>query len=172
MRPRDTDLIWRIKGSDRLDRPALAVLREMWHWREAEATAANKPPYFILSHETMTALASAATQSPSLEPVLPRHLSPRRREGLTSAVERARELPAAERPNYLQHASVRLTDAQKRQVDHFKDRRDQRAQELGIDPTLIASRATLVLLAQDWSAHQAELMEWQRELLQPNLVTK
>ena len=39
------------------------------------------------------------------------------------------------------------------------------AQELGIDPTLIASRATLILLAQDWPRHQLELMEWQRELL-------
>ncbi len=171
LRPRDTDLIWRIKGSDRLERPALAVLRELWHWREAEATAANKPPYFILSHETMTALASAATNSHSLEPLLPRHLSPRRREGLAAAVERARALPATERPGYLKHTSVRLTDAQKRQVDRLKDRRDQRAQELGIDPTLIASRATLVLLAQDWSANQAELMDWQRELLNASTVT-
>ena len=42
----DLDSIWRIKGSHHLDRPALAVLREVWQWREREAVAANKrtPP--------------------------------------------------------------------------------------------------------------------------------
>ena len=31
---------------------------------------------------------------------------------------------------------------------------------------MIASRATLGALARDWDKHQAELMSWQRELLQ------
>jgi hypothetical protein len=44
-------------------------------------------------------------------------------------------------------------------------RRDRCAAELGIDATLIASRAMLVLLAKDWEMHQQELMSWQRELL-------
>ncbi len=167
LRPRDTDLIWRIKGSDRLDRSALTVLRELWHWREAEAVAANKPPFFILSHELMTELASAALTSASIEPLLPRHLSPRRRDGVAVAVERARAVSAGERPDYLQYTSIRLTDADKRQVEHLKVRRDQRALELSIDPTLIASRATLILLAQDWPRHHTGFMVWQRELLQP-----
>ena len=167
LRPRDTDLIWRIKGSDRLDRSALTVLRELWHWREAEAVAANKPPFFILSHELMTEVASVALTTPSLETLLPRHLSPRRRDGLAVAVDRARAVPVGDRPDYLQHTSIRLTDADKRQVERLKVRRDQRAHELAIDPTLIASRATLVLLAQDWPLHHTGLMAWQRELLQP-----
>ncbi len=172
VRPRDEDLVWRIKGSDRLDRPALAVLRELWSWREAEAVAANKPPFFILSHETMTAIASAAAHSHSLEALLPRHISPRRRAGLEAAAACARALPAGGHPDYIQHTSTRLTDADKRQVERLKDRRDQHARELGIDPTLIASRATLILLAQDWPHYQTELMDWQRELLQPNRATK
>ena len=44
----DADSAWRIKGSSRLGRPALAVLRELWQWREQEAVAANRPPFFIL----------------------------------------------------------------------------------------------------------------------------
>ncbi len=167
LRPRDADLIWRIKGSDRLDRASLAVLRELWHWREGEAVAANKPPFFILSHEIMVAIASAGTNSQPLESLLPRHISPRRRAGLAAAVERGRALPSSAQPEFLQHTSTRITDADKRQAERLKIQRDQRALELGIDPTLIASRATLVLLAQDWPRHQAELMSWQRELMQP-----
>ena len=40
-----------------------------------------------------------------------------------------------------------------------------RAVEMGIDPTLIASRATLDLLARDNSNHHDQLLTWQRELL-------
>jgi len=41
----DRDLVWRIKGSHKLGRASLAVLREIWQWREGEAIAANRPPY-------------------------------------------------------------------------------------------------------------------------------
>jgi hypothetical protein len=44
-------------------------------------------------------------------------------------------------------------------------RRDQRATELDIDPTLIASRSTLMDLARDWDKYRAGLMSWQRALL-------
>jgi hypothetical protein len=45
-----------------------------------------------------------------------------------------------------------------------------KAAELALDPTLIASRATLLALAGDWNRHKSELMDWQRELynLPPN----
>src|SRR5207249_2885646 len=59
-RPESPALVWRVRGSDRLDRPALAVLRELWKWRESEAQRTNRPPYFILSHELLTAISVAA----------------------------------------------------------------------------------------------------------------
>ena len=55
--------------------------------------------------------------------------------------------------------------AEKRRYDGLRQRRDRRAAELNIDPTLIASRATLSSLARDWEKHQGSLMQWQRELL-------
>jgi len=61
----DGDTVWRVKGSYALDRAALAVLREIWQWRETEAIAANRPPFFILSHEKMVELAGAAGHRPS-----------------------------------------------------------------------------------------------------------
>src|SRR5207245_4959815 len=73
-RPVDVDAIWRIKGSHLLSRPALAVLRELWRWRESEAVAANKPPYFVLSHEGLVAIASAAAAGPPTDTLHHRHL--------------------------------------------------------------------------------------------------
>jgi hypothetical protein len=48
---------------------------------------------------------------------------------------------------------------------HLLQRRDHRAAELKIDPTLIASRALLIALAVDGDAAQKSLMRWQQELL-------
>ena len=47
----EPDLVWRVKGSHHLTPRALAVLREIWRWREKEALASNRPPFFVLSHE-------------------------------------------------------------------------------------------------------------------------
>src|SRR5437588_10757422 len=54
-RPRvaDEDSVWRVKGSHLLGRPALAILRELWRWRETEAVAAHRPPVFVVTHENM-----------------------------------------------------------------------------------------------------------------------
>jgi len=55
----DADSVWRIKGSHRLGRPALAILRELWRWREGEAVQANKPPFFVISHQALVDIAAA-----------------------------------------------------------------------------------------------------------------
>src|SRR5262249_32315894 len=85
-RPADLDSVWRLKGSHLLGRPALAILRELWQWREAEAIHGNRPPYFVLSHEVLVEIAAAAATARPIEPFLPRHLSERRRSGLLKAV--------------------------------------------------------------------------------------
>ena len=164
-RPPDPDLVWRIKGSNRLTRPALAVLREIWHWREAEATAANRPPFFILQHEALLELATAAATGRPVEPIVPRRFPDRRRAGLAHAIREGLAVPALKRPEPLKPVFRRINDAIKRRATELQKRRDTRATELGIDPTLIASRAMLLDLAENWEAHQPELMNWQRELL-------
>ena len=164
IRPADPDVVWRVKGSHELDPGALGVLRELWHWREQEAIAANKPPYFVLSPETMVTLAAAAEGCRPTKDLLPRHLSPRRREGILKALSQG--LAMEKPPDRRRIRAYRQTELEKRRMQEIEKRRDQRAVELGIDPTIIASRAMLVLLARDWDECQNELMLWQRQLLQ------
>lgn len=163
VRPADPDVVWRVKGSHHLGPGALAVLREIWHWREKEAVRANKPPYFVLSPEAMVQLSLAATESDTVKTVLPSHLSPRRREGILKAIEQG--LAVDKPPRTLQKAHYRQSEAEKRRMFDLERRRNRRAAELGVDPTIIASRAMLVLLAKDWAAHTADLMDWQKDLL-------
>jgi len=141
------------------------VLREIWHWRESEAVAANKPPYFILPPATMVHLAGVALQDDGkIAGLLPRHFSSRRRHGVMHAIEKGRA--SRHLPQIVKHRNRRHTEAEKRRLHDLEKIRDRRAVELSLDPTLIASRATLVLLARDFDAHASELMNWQRELLE------
>jgi ribonuclease D len=164
-RPADLDSVWRVKGSSLLGRPALAILRELWQWREAEAMAANKPPFFILSHQVLVEIAAAAASGRAIEAFLPRHLSERRRGGVAKAVSRGLAVAPDHHPKPLRFISRRPTEGEKRRFLELQQRRDARAAELGIDSTLIASRAMLSDLAHDWEGHEQELMSWQRQLL-------
>lgn len=165
--PTDLDSVWRIKGSHLLGRPALAILRELWKWREAEAVAANRPPYFVLSHESLAAIAVAASTQRPIEPFLPRHFSERRRAGLARAIAEGLGLSPEKYPRLLERLNYRPTEAERKRFLELQKQRDAYVAELSIDPTLIASRATLSDLARNWDKHAGELMEWQRELLKP-----
>jgi ribonuclease D len=161
-----TNSAWRIKGSNALNRPALAILREIWNWREMEAIAANRPPYFVLSHEALIQLASTAVASTAIEPLIPTRFSSRRRAGLRQAVDRGLALPEADQPEIHRPVRRQVSNEERRRYRELEKRRDAHATHLGLDPTLIASRATLAELAQSWEAHAPELMRWQKHLLE------
>jgi ribonuclease D len=161
----DTDSVWRVKGSHVLGRAGLAVLRELWQWREGEAIEANRPPFFVLSHEAMVDIAAAAATRRPVQSLFPKHLSERRRAGVMKAVDQAMLLSPEKFPRLVERTNHRPSEAERRRLIELQHRRDARAHELGIDPTLIASRATLASLARSWDHHVGELMNWQKDLL-------
>jgi len=161
--PRDLEA-WRVKGSTKLDRHAQAVLREIWKWREGQAIDANRPPFHVISSEAMIGLAAAAVRHHA-HVRLPHHLSPARSTSLRGVIRHALEIPSSEWPVTPRTLGRRLTDAQVKRADALKVIRDHHAHRLGIDPSLIAPRGTLLALAHDWNQAAAGLMKWQVELL-------
>jgi ribonuclease D len=161
----DEDEVWRIKGSTFLERGALAVLRELWHWREREALAASRPPFFVLAHEKMVEISSAVSEHQSVDHLIPPRMHPRRRENLMAAIRVAQAVPPEKFPNVIRHRSQRPSEAEFRRFREIEKCRDKHAHELGIDPTLIAPKSVLGDLARDWDKYAPELMNWQRELL-------
>jgi ribonuclease D len=161
----EPDLVWRVKGSHKLSRASLAVLRELWQWREKEAIGGNRPPFFVLSHEALVEIAAAAVEQRSYAQFLPRHFSERRQEGLGRAIKAGLARSPGEHPDFLQMKSRRHTEAERRRFAELEARRNGRAAQLEIDPTLIASRATLLALAHNWEQASAGLMAWQKEIL-------
>jgi ribonuclease D len=163
----DLDQVWRVKGHDRLDSLGLAVLRELWHWREKEAVRANKPPFFILRHEALSDLAENASRSQSAAGLkLPHFISGRRRRGVVEAVERGLAVPASDRPVHVRVRARRMTQQELDRAEDLKKLRDRRAEDLKIDPTLIASRSTLFALGRDDAEAWGALLPWQRALLE------
>lgn len=164
----DRNSVWRIKGHDKLSPLGLAVLRELWHWREKEAVRSNKPPFFILNHEGLSAIAEYVAEKRTLRGYrLPHFLTTRRRYGITEAVGRALEIPETDWPTQIRVRSRRMTRPELDVSDTLRDKRDYQAHQLGLDPTLIASKSTLYALARKecepaWNA----LLPWQRGLLE------
>jgi ribonuclease D len=162
----DPERVWRLKGSQRLNPRGLAVLRELWRWREREALSANRPPYFILSHERLVGLAAASERFSAHELRLPPSLSPARKAGLRAAVQHALNSPAASWPAPMCRRPCPPEQRhQKSDSDELYQWRDEQAARFNIDPTLIANREQIEGLSRNWDKHIGELMSWQQELL-------
>jgi ribonuclease D len=161
----DREEAWRIKGASELDPPALAVLRSLWLWREREALRHARPPFFILPHENLVAMAGAAAKAQPIASWLPPRISAQRLKDLQSAVDAALVLPPSAWPSLPRRNSPRLSRNQKRKYEDLRRIRDLQAARLGIEPSVIASRAALVGLATERRDDGDDLMCWQRELL-------
>jgi len=161
----DPDHVWRLKGASRLTRRGLAVLRALWAWREREALRLGRPPYFVVAHETLVSVAATASEGRHWQVLLPVRLPSHRHEGIQKAIAEAMALPPEECPKPIRHPHRAPTEEEARRFDDFKRRRDAKAAELAIEPSMIASKSTLLTLAGPGGVEQAGLMRWQRRLL-------
>ena len=164
--PQDKDQCWRIKGSSGFAPRELAVLRELWHWRESEALIHCKPPYFVFPHEALVRMAKNVVECGIDNLKLPAQLKDRRRSSFLAAMEIGLNLPDSECPSVRQFNGRRLTFEEGEEMERLKKRRDLIASELGIDPTLIATRSDLAGYAMDWDMQVKLMLPWQVKLME------
>jgi ribonuclease D len=161
-RTRNHDELWRIRGSGVLRGRAAAVLRALWQWREKEAERSDRPPFHILQNED---LLKAAVKFASGTVPDYRHFSFRRRQAFREAAQVALCAPESEWPVSRRRAGTRPTTETVQRAEELRERRDQSAEELGLEPSFIAPRSTLEAIAGDATRAPALLAPWQRELL-------
>jgi ribonuclease D len=161
-RMRDADETWRISGAGALRGRASAVLRELWRWREKEAEAADRPPFHILQNRE---LLNAAESFAGGQIADYRHFSGRRRQGFREAAERGLQLAEADWPVVRRRFGARPSIEIVRRMEELKQRRDQSAAELGLEPAFVAPRTTLESIATDRTRAASLLVPWQRRLL-------
>jgi ribonuclease D len=162
---------WRIGRSERLRARGQAVLHSIWHWRQEQALRLDTPPFKVCSNEFLTRLAIAADEGAPEESILSGiHLGKRhaRLIGSLAAAVRAglerdpRTLPRrpGRDPNHMP-----LTQAEIALLDRIKEERDKIAARIAIEPTLIANRAQLSLIARTPRKLNEILLPWQASLL-------
>jgi ribonuclease D len=161
-RIRDQDELWRIRGSGVLRGRAAAVLRALWQWREKEAEKADRPPFHILQNEDLVK-AAAKFASGSVPDY--RHFSFRRRQAFREAAQAALQAPESEWPVSRRRSGIRPTTETVRRAEELRRRRNESAEELGLEPSFVAPRSTLEAIAADGTRALPLLVPWQRELL-------
>ena len=162
-RAREGEEPWRISGSGKLTGRAAAVLRELWHWRDTEAQAVDKPAFHILQNHL---LLEAAEQFVAGKVPDYRHFSARRRQGFREAAERALNLPESEWPVRPKRRGTRPTPQMERAAEELRRRRDKVADQHGLEPSLIAPRGAIDAVVADQNQGSALLVPWQRDLLE------
>src|SRR5207248_3497473 len=161
-RVRRQDEFWRIRGSGLLRGRAAAVLRALWQWREREAEMADRPPFHILQNEK---LLSAAVGFASGSVPDYKHFSSRRRQAFREAARIALTAPESDWPVLPRRFGTRPTAEMVRCMEELRQRRDDAAEELGLEPSFIAPRGTLEAIATDHTRAAPLRVPWQRELL-------
>lgn len=158
----------RVKGSDRLNPQQLAVLKELFDLREAEAERIDQPPYRVMGNDVLMHLAQTPftplEDVPGLSPHLARRMGGRMRAGIQNAML-GPGIQRPPRPRRIQPSREVLARQQK-----LKQWRSEKGAALALDPALIWPAASLDRLAHDpesWErevteAGAAEIRAWQR----------
>ncbi len=159
---RDGEDAWRINGSGALRGRAAAVLRGLWHWREAEAKVVDRPTFHVLRNEDLLNAAKgfAAGDKPHFE-----HLRSGRRTRFYEAADAALALAEDAWPVFAKRTNVRWTAEEEKRAEALKKQRDRVGEELDLDPSIISPRASLEAIAAKPTAAGELLMPWQRGLL-------
>jgi len=160
---------WRIGGAEKLRGRGLAVLHQLWHWREAWAEKLNTPPFKVTGNELLMRLARAADEGQPAQEVMRIHLG-KRHDRLFPSLADAIRTGFALDPHTLPRRERRrdfapLTPEELGRQDKLKTARDKLAAGLNLDPTLIATRSQLVLIARTPASIDEVLLPWQAELL-------
>lgn len=160
---------WRIGGSEKLRGVGLCVLHALWHWRESWAEKINTPPFKVVGNELLMRLSWAAEEGRPVEDILRINLGRRHDRLFPSLAEAIRGAYAAD-PHALPRRERRrefapMTPDELARQDRIKADRDRLASGLNLDPTLIATRAQLVLIARQPENIDEVLLPWQASLL-------
>jgi ribonuclease D len=171
----------RLKGARVLDRRGLALLRELYDWRETTASRLDRAAFRIMGNEVLIHLAANPVSTlDELAKVkgVGRDVAERRGAELLAAMERGKAIGEAELPRFERGPRRPEADpAYELRLEKLKVRRNQLATELGLQPGVLCPNGTLEAIARavppsvDAMAGLPGLREWQRKELGEALLT-
>ena len=166
-----------LKGSRGLVGQEKAILKRLFTLREAEARRLNRPPYYVLPHETLVYLASNPTVDLAQFPPLRRQVDSRFGRLLRAALHKGLADPPISDP--IRYSIHRVTLVEVERLHILKKWRASLGRQLSIDPALVWPMVSLERLAKapctlDAELQSPEVRQWQHEqfatLLRASLV--
>lgn len=154
---------WRVQGSGRLRGKGMALLRELWLWREKVAEKRDLPCYRVMSNKQM--ISFAETFEFGEEPAPPRGWRPQWKESFRTTLDKVESMSADEWPKRPKKAKGRLSEDQRELVDRILQKRNQVAESLNIEPSLLGSRSTMEGIVARPIGELPNLMPWQKAAL-------
>lgn len=160
----------RLKGAKALDRRALAILREVYVWRETTSAKLDRAAFRVLGNEVLFELAERPVRS--LEALgrvkgIGRDTLDRRGPEILAAIERALAIPDADLPR-LERGPRRIPDpAFEARLEALKRARNTLAERYQLQPGVLCPNGTLEGIAAsqpenlEQLASVAEVRAWQ-----------
>lgn len=169
----------RMKGARDLPPRGLAILRELFQWREGVAEERDQATFRVLGNQ---ALLELSARPPRTADVLPsvngisEGLAQRRGAEILAAVRRGLEVPEGELPRFPPSRRWERDPEQEARAERLRRARNRRAEELDLDSGFLISRAVLDEVARRNPSTLEELAEipdvrrWQVEALGSELM--
>ncbi|MBP6444590.1 MAG: ribonuclease D [Gemmatimonadales bacterium] len=169
----------RLKGAKALQRRELAILRELYNWREETSARLDRASFRVLGNEVLFALAQQPVHT--LEELgrvkgVGQEGAQRRGNEILAAIAKGEAIPERDLPR-VERPARRIPDpAFEARVEALKHRRNRLAEELQLAPGVLCPNGTLEAIARaeptslDALANIPELRRWQVKVLGPSLL--
>lgn len=164
-KPFDPDGFWRLNGARELPPRALAVLRELYLWREERARQLDRPLFKVVGDRTLLQLAEeqpADRQALRRIPGMSGYQVKRHGEGILAAIARGQRAPIPRPPartSLFAPRSPFLDAAAQARYDALRAWRNVKAAERGVDPDVVLSNEELKAIAERAPKTLEELAE-------------
>lgn len=176
---KDGPLFLYCKGAGKLRGHSLAILEELLQMRDRQSELLDRPPFKVLSVETLLEVAENRPRS-LYELSLYKGMTPgqlqRHGAGIISAVESGMATPEDRLPRFPRSGKKEIQERVKERLKNLKLWREKYCGELGLDPGVLAPNWLLESIADTQCAAQDELdaipgmREWQKRLYGAELV--
>ena len=170
---KDGPLFLYCKGAGKLRGHTLAVLEELLQMRDHQAELLDRPPFKVLSADTLIDIAENRPQT-LYELSLFKGMTPgqlqRHGDGILAAIERGMSTPESSLPRFPRTLKKEVLERVKERLKNLKAWRERCSRELGLDPGVLAPNWLLEAVADTESAAQEELetipgmRDWQKQL--------
>jgi ribonuclease D len=145
-------LYCRFKGAGKMDPRTLAVLEELLRFRDERARLSDRPPFKVLTNETLRALAEKKprkAQDLNGVPGLPPRSVERFGREILKATAAGCGIPEDQLPRLSRPVRPERDPLKEERLKRLKRWREAKAQALGIDAGILVNNALLETLAKD-----------------------